>query len=305
MLQSNHEPHTMFLLNWLLRRRYSGRADGTVTKRSEITSLLTLAQTQQSRVELVFDRNERQRHTVTCILAETTADSLVLELPGFLTISRAWRGKRVDCSFTVTVQKKNTAHFGFTATVVDLKPCGNVPCIILSLPGTMELRQKRLHLRIKPPARDIQGLTVWPAPWGRHFHAHFLEAILKTPGVSSVPHQHGPVQLLDLSAGGARIELDVQSSPSLFPKQIKYLLLRLELAQEKNITIYHLLARVENVVHHSDAGTLELGMEFQMLSQKDAPDSRWKRIDPRKGIDTLGNWVFQRHLDLYREKGLT
>jgi hypothetical protein len=297
-------------LAWIVfRRRRKTRegflAEDIVTSPDDVRNALRHARNEGNPFELTLLREGKFHHKVGLKLVDIGPEAMTMELPGFLNISADWKGKTVECSFSVTIQRKNQAFYYFRSMVVDIRPAPGFPSMTLSLPELLELRQKRDHLRLEPPSDAVVELALRPISNERIHPKDVLPT--RDKAVHSLPQTTSPVRLLNISAGGARLEL----RPNLLPFPLSnlrpdgYIALSLTLAdrEPEKYHSWYMVGRIRNLVWNKHGDTMEMGLRFSRAGEKDANSSSARplhRIEKR-GVEGLGRWIFQRHLELYRQ----
>jgi hypothetical protein len=296
----------------VLRRRAgldTSLAEARITGAEDVLSVLRLAMKERSRFELGLPHDEGIARTINLTPIEIGSGSLIMSLPGFLTISGDWRGKTVECFFSVTVQGTNSAYYRFRSTVMDLRPVSGASGIVLSFPQELALRHKRDSLRVRPPEALVEELELWLVKSERAFRDG-----ADTNGNARIRFAHGeqsPLRILDISAGGIRIELKPGLLPFALPifRPSGYIAISLTLAGSApgRSQSWLIVGRIRHLALTGKAGTIEMGVQFSMAGAKDDRSSAPPRMSNvgRQGIEPLGRWVFERHLELYRQGGLT
>jgi hypothetical protein len=242
-------------------------------------------------------------------LFEIDSERLILELPGYLNISAEWKGKIMECSFSVTVQSGSQAFYRFHSTVQDIRPAPGFPSITLTLPRSLELRQKRDHLRLEPRDGTIEELRLWPVRSEKVRPEDVLTG--SDFSVDFLPQAESPVRILNISAGGARLELrpNLLSFPLSNLRQDGYIALSLALTglDPGDTRSWFIIGKTRHLGQNEETGTLEMGLRFTLAGEIDVRSSSvgpLNRIEER-GVEELGTWIFHHHLELYRQKGLT
>jgi hypothetical protein len=169
-----------------------------------------------------------------------------------------------------------------------------------------------MHFRLVPEISTIPEVKIWfaqhesraadhaePAKWGPPMaHHHLLTQKNTEPSLT----------IMDLSAGGCRLSikdnpqintyLHENSSPDVF------LFFRLLDRESGNLEVY-LLGRIRVIVCDPMSKTRSLGIEFTMnghMEDETAQWITWTPLDRDEGHPKIGNWVFKRHLELFRQR---
>ena len=280
---------------------------GATTVPREISSILDQAHLKRSRMDLSFHPISTSRQTISCTLHELTPTGITLEMPLGVTPSESWIGREMACYFRVPRENRDPYFYTFVAPVQAVRQQGEIHHVTLDLPPRIELGQKRKHLRLELPPRDIKDFRVWPAADDGTFH--FESDPQKWPAPLAVysREEHDGVDVLDLSGGGIKLSIDPDGYSGLedFVGRHPVLFMRLELEPVSGMVVppYFLAARLRTKAQDFDNGRLMLGYEFVECCSSDGGETiDWIRIEPGEGIDELVTWVFKRHLELYRER---
>jgi hypothetical protein len=280
---------------------------GVTTVPKEISDILDQAQVKRSRMDLSFHPISASRQTISCTLHELAPGGVTMEMPLGVTPSEGWIGKLMACYFRMPRANKDPYFYTFVAPVNAVRREGDFHYVTLDLPARIELGQKRRHLRLELPPRDIKDFRVWPAEEDGSFH--FESDPLKWPAplaVYSRGEQAG-MDVMDLSGGGIKLSFDPEGYSGLedFVARHPVLFMRLELEPVSGMSVppYFLAARLRTKAQDFENGRLMLGYEFVECCSSDGNETiDWIRIEPNEGIDELVTWVFKRHLELYRER---
>lgn len=299
-------------LGYSLWRRYGRDAQtpphtGATTVPREISSILDQAHLKRSRMDLSFHPISTSRQTISCTLQEMTPTGITLEMPLGVTPSESWIGREMACYFRVPREKKDPYFYTFVAPVQAVRQQGEIHHVTLDLPPRIELGQKRKHLRLELPPRDIKDFRVWPAAEDGTFHFESDPQKWPEPLAVYSRNERDKVDVLDLSGGGIKLSIDPNGYSGLedFVGKHPVLFMRLELEPVSGMVVppYFLAARMRTKAQDFDNGRLMLGYEFIECCSSDGGETiDWIKIEPDEGIDELVTWVFKRHLELYRER---
>jgi hypothetical protein len=302
-----------FWLNRIISgRRPEHKPSNWITNDNEVRNVLENALAQRAKMELSFVQSATGV-SVDCSFIEMSAQALLLEAPGHLQISEDWIGRRVNCMFGLLISKQSgmVRFHVFESEILGVKRTGSdFIHLSVALPDKLIVQQKRGHLRVEPPSKCILGMALWPEILD---DAYSPETRIKKWGPPLAKYIRGetnPIRAVNFSAGGLRLELDpevVRASDSNFEIGEHYFLL-VDLLEPKNgeKKRFWLHLKVRN--RYEDYHTKKLGVGFQIISRAELKDKEkglieWRDV-PRDGLDSLGNWTVQRHLELFREKGV-
>lgn len=302
-----------YALNSMIKKRKPQlKPSNWITDKNEIRRSLEAAMAQRIKIEMSFAQSATGAATA-CTLTDVTEQALTLEAPGHLNISEDWIGRRVNCMFGLLVSKQSgmIRFHVFESDILALKRTGQDAVeISLEPPDKLIMRQKRVHLRVEPPAHCILGMALWPE---RLDEMHRPETNLKRWGKPMAKYISGEKNLIravNFSASGLRLELDpelLRTTQSAFEICEHYFLLvdLFEPQADKKMRFW-LSVKVKN--RYEDFLTRKLGVGFQIVGRAELNETEkstitWHEVSP-DGLDSLGNWTVQRHLELFREKGV-
>ena len=300
------------ILVYIIWKRLGGgapwnRQSGSTVIPRDISSILEQAMVLRSRIDMSFHPIATSRQTISCTLFELADTGITLEMPLGVNPSDAWIGKLMVCYFRIPRENKQPYYYTFVSPVAGVWKKGDISYVILGLPPKVELGQKRKHLRLELPPRDIKDFRIWPATEDGSFH--FETDPNNWPAPLAVYTRDVPVGLkvLDLSGGGIKLSFDPHLYDGLddFVARNPVLFMRLELEQTDQMEFppYFMAARLRTKVQDPKQGIMMLGYEFVECCSTDGAETiDWVKIDPERGIDDLVTWVFKRHLELYRER---
>lgn len=305
------------LVNHFFIKKRDHTPPSWIVNRRDIIETLHLVMAQRSKVEMRFAGGDgiTNRHSTACSLEEVHGDMMELEVSGFVNASQSWIERDVVGFFRVTNPSRpgHSDFFTFTSRIKGVRKASkDITYINVPVPDHIELSQKRLALRIEPPLQYSLGLAVWPEQlnpngtpitkikdWGR------------PPLLYSRKMDDLPLRIVNISAGGMRLEImpEAQKNTGLsFALGERYAVMAqfYDPNEEKKLNLWTIV-RIQNRFEAFDTHALEIGVQFveegRMVKDKGG-HVRWRKVKP-DGIDSIGNWVARRHLELYREKGLT
>ena len=300
------------LLGYAVWRRFGGSgrglgASGVMTAPREISAILEQALLLRSRMDASFHPIAASRQTMSCTLRELSPDGVTLEMPLGVTPSEFWIGRLMACYFRIPRENRDPYFYTFVSAVKGVRREGDFHHVLLEIPPKVELGQKRRHLRLELPPRDIKDFRVWAAAEDGTFHFEPDPEKWPAPLAEYTRDEQTGLRVLDLSGGGIKLSFDPGRYAGLedFVAKHPVLFMRLELEPVGGLVIppYFLAARLRTKAQDFDSGRLMLGYEFVECCSSDGGETiDWVRIEPENGIDELVTWVFRRHLELYRER---
>ncbi|NCC26307.1 MAG: PilZ domain-containing protein [Deltaproteobacteria bacterium] len=283
---------------------------GRIVDPGEMNDILSTAMNLRSRIEMAFYSRSGGRRHVYCSLAGLTETALRLELPANVRPDDRWIGRQVTCYFKIQLTKQNPVFYTFSTEVLTTPTSGiGLPLVDLARPMAIDLGQKRRHLRIDPPTRLIQGIMLWPVKQRADYGLEGDVNAWPQPLAKSKPGT-ADIVIKDISAGGIHLEFDRHVLQAWNPGKGTDCFIRLALtvpSQTKPL-VFFLVGRVVNVFDDVQGGVLSTGIQFTHQGRRPDPERpvlAWSEVSSEDGLGELGNWVLRRHLELYREKGLT
>lgn len=274
-----------------------------------VHSLLEQSIAERAKYEVRFASKTGKRMHFACTpLSMDSENALTLELSGFVHPQQEWVGRMVNANFRLASEKKELRweFYEFQSTITGLRRRGNLEYIILQPPERLERKQRRQHLRLEPSGGDILRVDIWPETLTNLEHPEHAAAM------ASFRHgrKNNTLNVLNISAGGLLLELRAKSfhvdEESL--SRGKRLAVRLDVRDfdEKTVKEYMIAARIRNAYADPVTGHKVLGLSFaayRAAAPDDPEKQRWINLHG-KGLEPIEDWVFKRHLELYRQKGI-
>ncbi|QJT08046.1 PilZ domain-containing protein [Oceanidesulfovibrio marinus] len=298
------------------RRRYrSALPAGWFVDPGKIREIMETALDQRSKIEMRFLPAEPSRRSTSCSLLELGVEALTLELPDYVESGPSWLHREVECFFRVPEEKGQISFYRFTSVIQNVsRTVDGFAQAELAFPKLLHNHQKRNFLRIAPPAYLFLGVAMWlerRLPTDEHGCPAANLSSWGKPMFTYIPDKNGnPVRIANISAGGLR--LDIERS-AVKGREIELrvsdrivILLDLYDPELERKQRFWLRCRVQNMQEDYDTRNLELGVQFVSVGRlaEDADrEVRWHDVG-EDGIEPLAVWVMQRHLELFREKGL-
>jgi len=289
---------------------------GSVTDPRIIRAVLRNAFDQRRPFEIQFHTGtEGCRPTLRCVPEYLGRDSFTLEISWLKTLSNKWLGRPAIVFFRVHIGQEYTYYTLASHLEGIHAPRQGICHLTLPIPSFLENRQKRSFLRITPPKEFLLGAAIW-----------YEEAMPKDeqlqeittwprPKLLLLPDRVEQFQLLDISAGGARINIPstVVRMLNLHFSAAENLILMLDLfdlEQNKRLRFW-MQCRVQNAWLEHTSHNMHIGVQFLSWARpKDVAENspkgnaasiEWLRLSSANEVEALGNWIMRRHLEIFRE----
>lgn len=296
-------------------RRVRYRAFGTIIEERTIRGILRNAFDQRRAFEIRFRaRNGQDCPTLRCSPEYLGRRSLTIEINGLKTLSDKWLGRPATVFFRLLLDKEFT-YYTFTSHIESIHlPRQGVCHITLPIPTALENRQKRSFLRIMPPKEFLLGSAIWCGETLPPDESLNEIAMWPRPKLLLIPGRAEQYQLLDISAGGARVIIPntVLRMLGLQFAASERLLLILDLfaPEESRRLRFWMQCRVRNAWIEHGTRNMHIGMQFlawarpremtDISSGDNAAGIEWLRLSSSNEVEALGNWIMRRHLQVFR-----
>lgn len=288
---------------------------GSIVDGRMIRNILRVAFDQRRPFEVQVQTDTGQRRpTLRCAPEYIGKDTFTVEISGLKSLSDKWIGRAVTVFFRIQLNKEFT-YYTFASAIESIHaPRPEVCQISLPIPTALENRQKRSFLRILPPRDFFPGAAIWCAdamPPPEKIHE---VSLWNRPKLLYLPGRMEQFQVLDLSAGGARLSVP-HASIREFQLQFnsaEQIILMLDLFDpEQNRRLrFWMQCRVQNVWIEHSSRDVHMGLQFQAWARPKegaAPGEQggvgleWLRLSASSEVEPVGNWIMRRHLELFRE----
>lgn len=298
----------------LTRQKFRWRQmpEGWIIGKKNVVEVLDKALLERSKFEMRFLPAHKARKSTFCTLENITNDTLTLELPSGLNVTSKWIEREVEFYFKVTVKHQMIFYRFYSEIAGAKRKPGDVSVVMVSIPKVLELQQKRAFLRVEPPTQYVLGCALW-----REMSAQTAKSTVNVkkwgkPNLVYIPGQSlNPLVIENLSAGGIRITIKREAQKAGYTELIVgqrfFLLLELydpDLQEKKR---FWALARLQNYFVDFSTKNVDMGMQFMLWGrprQEEPHMVEWLQVSD-EGIEPLAGWIMKRHLELYRDKGLS
>lgn len=300
----------LYLLYALYRRRFRGPAVFTQDDPENTKTVIGQSIAERATYEVQFDGKGRKRLLFSCAPIKLLPEQgIVLELSGFIHPQQDWVGRWVHCHFRVATGKKDQKwlFYQFKSSIVAVDSRHGQDQITVALPRQLKQKQRRQHLRLEPSSADIPSLSIWPETFAN------LDNPQQHPPMLSFVHglEFNQLIVLNISAGGMLLEIRspaLQTAGESLDKGKRFFIqIFLRSPDQDAETEYMFTAQVRNAFNDPTSGNAIIGISFsayQVPSSQDPKTKKWVPLHG-KGVEAIEDWVFKRHLELYRQKGIT
>ncbi len=299
--------------NRRLARKRPPRADFAIREPARIREILTMALEQRSRIELSFEPIDAPHRFAACSLEDFDSRGLTIELPDYLEPRPEWKGRSGYLFFGLeTGQDKQTFYtFPTILSSIFRRKSGRLYCTT-PFPDLLHMGQKRRHFRFEPPSHLVKKVVAWNAIYSQTGVPEQAVHKWPPPLFQVSDGKGGEVLLVNISACGIRLKVfqPARRKADFDPAKNRALFLFLEIRDpEKGQDMaFWFSGTLRNYYEDYTTRDLEIGLQFIALGEPDpdkAENLSWKKIDCDEGVTELENWIVKRHMELYREKGLT
>jgi hypothetical protein len=300
----------------ILARRSLYNPFGKITDHRTIRTILRNAFDQRRPFEIRFHTESgRRRPTLRCAPEYLGRDSFTVEVSGLKILSNKWVGRPTEVFFRLQIGPDFT-YYTFSVPIGGIHlPRQGVCHLTLPIPPSMENRQKRSFLRITPPVEFLFGSAIWceeAMPPSEQLHDI---STWPKPKLLCLPNRLEQFHILDISAGGMRLSIPntMMHSLKLYFATTERLLLMLDLfdpEQNKRLRFW-MQCRVQSAWVEHSTRNMHMGLQFLSwgrpkdvathLPEANAANIEWLRLSSANEVETLGNWIMRRHLELFRE----
>lgn len=286
-------------IDWWQKRQRRPQKTFAISDPERIHAILQEAVLSRSRMDVRFE-DGATRTAMFCTLAEVSPVSLLLEVPWGVHPNPDWRGRSLTVYFHLPAKNGPTQYYFFHSPVVATHPGDDISRIEVATPTALEIGQKRRHFRLELPSADLLDLRLWlPDPpallTATDPHA-WPEPVLAFPHIG----------IVDISAGGIRLSIDPDHLPRSQTDTRRISLdtvrIAITLRGDTQPETYFFEARLRNQFKDYATSRLFCGYQFQQVAMRvGSTPLSWSPVDPEQGVNELGNWIFRRHMELYRQ----
>jgi hypothetical protein len=297
------------LVNGIRQRRRPRVRQDVISDPKAIQALFGQALDQRANFELQFSPGRGgRRPALRCTALRMEGPMLVLDAVGLKTLSDRWQGRSMEVFFHL-LTNSSPQFYAFKSSLSGIQETGDYCLIRILIPSQVEYRQKRSYLRIIPPEEYLLAAALWHSGnMPKDEHLQTLSAWPK-PSLIFLPAKCHEFSVSDISASGARIHISKEYLPrnAAYLKATDRIVFMLDLWDPDKAKRYRfwLLCRVQNPVLDFELHGLDIGLQFLSWARPretgDSSSLEWLRLSGTGEVETLGNWIMRRHLEIFRD----
>lgn len=198
-----------------------------------------------------------------------------------------WGGE-VKCYFTITEGKAVPCDFATRLERMYNGPSGTMYLIFL-LPEFMGHNQRRSSVRLGLERERPNGFGVW--------HSSLSEGgPSKLPVVQWVALEEGAYDLVDLSAGGMRVDVQAACRASCEMMSGELVLLKGDFSRQgqQPCPVFLVGTIVRSVASPDSGGAVSFGIRFQRWRKVEDKRGVWFKADADGGMNFVAAWISER-----------
>lgn len=288
----------------LLRKRKPSREEEQ--ERRRVGEILDAALLQRSKIHVRFDENATSLTSISATILSMDDGLVELELDGLGGLTDNFIDQRIDCFFRIVERdaRHREIFYNFATQIQAIRStAASGPRVTVRMPQTIEGTQRRKSLRLRPDLQKFSHVAIWRYDASGNFD-------LAKPTLPHGQFKSGQAILDNLSAGGLRLTLrrTLLKEQGFEPRKGDRFLVFFSFAEQlpKQIDEYWLIGKINNLRPEPVSGDLTLGMEFIATGRRQLETGKisWEKVADNV-INDLAQRIYQWHLTLYRDKGLT
>jgi len=302
------------LNRWLSKRRGQELPPNWIVAPERVMGLLKAALDQRVKIDFLLEHNAAQSRFIPCTILDVSEHGVVIELSESVRLSQEWLGRQAEAYFKIRSeesQRPQFYQFSSELAAIGASQHGNTVAT-MAFPQKIESRQKRSHLRIDPQSNAVRSFVLWPETYAPDGRLEGDTNVWGRPILQHIPGRLSHVRIVNISGGGIRFEfhtasLQAKERPRFNLGDRFFAELDLYDPEDEESTRVFIHAKVRNAFEDHASKRIEIGLEFLGQGQKtlDRPDFvLWRKLPDDMGVEKIDNWVFKRHLEMHREKGL-
>ncbi|WP_428563370.1 MAG: pilus assembly protein PilZ [Solidesulfovibrio sp. DCME] len=288
----------------LFRKNISSREEEQ--QRQKNAAILDLALLQRSKIHIQFDQTLTNLSGVSGTILALNTNGIILELSGVSSLKDRFIGQPLTCFLKIVERddRHREIFYNFQSTILRVKNLADKPPqIAVSFPTHLQGAQRRKSLRMKPDLQQFAHIALW-----KYDSSGGFDIAKPTVGLSHFKSTHASIE--NLSAGGLRITLRkaLLKEQGIAPQKGHRFILFTTFSEiiPKIRHEYWLVCKVNNIQPNPVSGDIILGLEFVAngVRQPESGKVEWSKIEDNV-IDDLAQRIYQWHVNLYRNKGIS
>ncbi len=263
-------------------------------KAAEVEAVLNDALASRVRMDVQVVGEETRSRPMRGVCVALKPATLLLDVDLYSPVS-AWIGEKAHVYFQLR-DDKGVENYDFSVPILDIPRHGDGYALQLKMPRELNHNQKRMFVRVKPPAELVSELAFWHLPDDRDQpknFSHLRQAFCA-----------GDLSIEDISAGGVRLAMDpldpVVSSFSAGSIGIMHLVVR-DKDDREPVDLW-LVCECVLIRSEETSPTIAMSFKFRKWAREPAgnEDFTWLPIRPTDGVPSLTAWIMRRQLEAAR-----
>lgn len=288
----------------LLRKNKSSKGDEP--DRGRVFPILDAAVIQHSKLYIRFDASASNITGVTGLVLSFDNNEMILELDGVANLKDKFIGQGIDCFFRIVEkhEKQREIFYSFNVKILHINESKTKGLhVTVSIPDSIEGTQRRKSLRLKPDLQKFSHMAFWKYDSSGGFD-------INKPSFSFTHFKNSHAFLDNMSAGGMRLTLKrvlIKEQNLGIQKGDRFIVFFT--FAEKLVKVRDecwLIVKTNNIRLDPVTNNSTLGLEFIANGTRQVETGKivWDKVVDNV-IDDLAQRIYQWHLALYREKGLS
>lgn len=266
-----------------------------VRHQTAVSTVLNQAIITRTRMDLQVAGEETRSRPMRGVCVAITSTALLIDVNLTAPVN-AWIGQKTHVYFRLK-HEQGEEFYDFSVPIIGLPKHGDGYALQLQLPTEFNHNQKRMFVRLKPPAELIAELVLWRLPEDRDQpknFSHLREAFCA-----------GDPSIEDISGGGVRLGMNpldpVVDSFSAGAIGIMHLVARERKDEEETLNLW-LVCECVFIRSDNDSQKISLSFKFRKWAKEPVrgEDFTWLPIRSTEGVPSLTAWIVRQQLDATR-----
>jgi len=288
----------------ILSKKKHNAEEERIRKRN--AAILDLAIVQRSKIYIKFAQEATNITGVTGTIMAMNSSGIVLEISGVTTLKERFIGQNINCFFKIIERegKHREFFYSFNTSILRIRQQPErLLQLAVSFPNALEGTQRRKSLRMRPDLDQFSHLAFWRYDSSGGFD-------IAKPTISLPQFKNSLAGLDNISAGGLRLTIrrQILREQQFDPHKGERFILFFTFTESfpKLRSEYWMISKINNIQLDPVSGDAVLGMEFVAngVRNQESGKVEWSKISDNV-IDDMAQRIYQWHLALYRDKGLT